>query len=199
MTKLQQLKQPHGTRLLVSMIDHHAMMKPNDPWVSLPVDDDDLSKGYKDISWRQFGNGVNHAVRWLKEELPASMFSAPFQAFGYVGPKDLIYPILTVAAAKLGLVIVLPSSSVTPLARTRILEQKNCTVFLHATTHSSDVKDVVDIEPKIVSLEVPKLDDFLTDELAEEVSYTKTWNEGKDDPWLCFHTSGTTGSRCHHD
>jgi hypothetical protein len=26
------------------------------------------------------------------------------------------------------------------------------------------------------------------------VSYTKSWEEAKDDPWLIFHTWGTTGT-----
>lgn len=194
-TKLQKLKYPHGQRFLVSLIDQHAKVKPDDAWVSIPVDDEDLNKGYKDITWSQFANAINHAVKWLRQSLPAAVFSQPFQAFGYVGPKDLRYPVLTVAAAKLGLVIVLPSSSVTPLARKRILEQKNCGFFLHATTHADDVREVAKIDENIVPLAVPELGTFFTDEPAEKTLYSKVWEEAKDDPWLCFHTSGTTGMR----
>lgn len=192
-SKLQKPKYPHGQRFLVSLIDQHAKLKPNDAWVSIPVDDDDLTKGYKDVTWSQFANAINHAVRWLKQNLPATIFTQPFQAFGYIGPKDLRYPVLTVAAAKLDLVIVLPSSSVTPLARKRILEQKKSTVFLHAATHANDVRDVVEIEPNITAVAAPELETFFTDEIAEKTSYLKVWEDSKDDPWLCFHTSGTTG------
>lgn len=95
----------HGERILVSVIESRARDGPSEPWVSVPVNDHDLSLGYKDISFWQLNNYANHAAKWLNDNLPPA--SDPFQCFAYVGPKDLRYPILAVAAAKLQKVVCL--------------------------------------------------------------------------------------------
>ena len=192
-TKLEPPRPPYGRRLIIPHIDHRAKTEPDSAWVAIPVTEDDLTKGYKDITYHQFVNGVNHAVKWLTSNLPASTFSQPFQAFAYVGLKDLRYPFLAVAAGKLGLVLVMPSSSVTPEGRQRILAQKQCTTFLHSKDLSYAVTEVINLDPSVQAIEVPELNHFLTDEPAVPVPYIRTWAEGKNDPWLCFHTSGTTG------
>lgn len=43
------------------------------------------------------------------------------------------------------------------------------------------------------TLKIPELAEFLDSTPAKLVPFTKTWEEAKDDPWLVFHTSGTTG------
>lgn len=93
----------HGKRILVSVIENRALNSSSEPWVSIPINDHDLSLGYKDISFWQLNNYANHAAKWLSENLPPA--SDPFQCFAYAGPKDLRYPILTVAAAKLQKVV----------------------------------------------------------------------------------------------
>ena len=100
----------HGQRIILSVIDELVQQEPNSTWVSVPIDEGDLSKGYKEITYGQFSNAVNHAVQWLRKTLPPS--SEPSQSFAYAGPKDLRYPILAVAAGKLGKVV---SSVVLPL------------------------------------------------------------------------------------
>ena len=93
----------HGRRLLLSLIDERAQQEPKSAWISMPKDERELSKGYKEVPYSQFANAVNHAVHWLSKSLPAS--SEPFQSFAYAGPRDLRYPILAVAAGKLEKVV----------------------------------------------------------------------------------------------
>jgi acyl-CoA synthetase (AMP-forming)/AMP-acid ligase II len=93
----------HGQRIMLSVIESRAQQKPESSWVSVPVDDGDLSRGFREITFRQFNNAVNHAARWLSDHLPES--SEPFQCFAYAGPKDLRYPVLAVAAGKLEKVV----------------------------------------------------------------------------------------------
>lgn len=40
---------------------------------------------------------------------------------------------------------------------------------------------------------VPELSTWLNSSSAPKFSFTKTYDEAKDDPWIIFHTSGTTG------
>jgi acyl-coenzyme A synthetase/AMP-(fatty) acid ligase len=39
----------------------------------------------------------------------------------------------------------------------------------------------------------PEIEEIMKEEEAPVFTYLKSWEEGKDDPWLVFHTSGTTG------
>ncbi|KAE8410817.1 hypothetical protein BDV36DRAFT_302401 [Aspergillus pseudocaelatus] len=116
----------HGKRILASVVETRARDGPGSTWVSVPIGNEDLSRGFKDISFQQLNNAANHAARWLSEHLPGS--SEPFQCFAYAGPKDFRYPILAVAAVKIQKVMVLPSPLVTAEAQLRILEKKKCTV-----------------------------------------------------------------------
>lgn len=100
---LSQPQEPFGQRLLVSMIDSRATKEPNAPWVSIPKNDNDVTLGYKDVSYSQLSNAVNRAAAWLKASLPPANNS--FLPFAYAGAHDLRYPILAIAAAKLGYVV----------------------------------------------------------------------------------------------
>lgn len=42
-------------------------------------------------------------------------------------------------------------------------------------------------------LEIPELIEWMKADEAPLFPYNKSWDEGKSDPWLIFHTSGTTG------
>ena len=93
----------HGQRVVVSIFEELARTEPDAAWVSVPHDEADLSKGYKDITYSQVENAANHAAHWLRQVLPAT--KEPFQLFAYSGQKDLRYAILTLAAGKLGKVV----------------------------------------------------------------------------------------------
>jgi acyl-coenzyme A synthetase/AMP-(fatty) acid ligase len=40
---------------------------------------------------------------------------------------------------------------------------------------------------------VPELQEWITEKEAELYEYKKSWEEAANDPWIIFHTSGTTG------
>lgn len=42
---------------------------------------------------------------------------------------------------------------------------------------------------------VPEVHDWVNEEEAEPYVYNKGWDEAKLDPWIIFHTSGTTGTK----
>ena len=87
----------HGKRILTAVIEQRAKDGASEPWLSVPVDETNLSIGYKDLTFWQLNNASNRAAHWLSENLPTG---EPFQCLAYAGPKDLRYPILAVAAAK---------------------------------------------------------------------------------------------------
>jgi acyl-CoA synthetase (AMP-forming)/AMP-acid ligase II len=90
----------HGKRLVAALIDSHAVNDPGRVWASVPQNDKDVSKGFVDLTYKQFANAINHASWWLKETLDGER--GPFDTLAYAGPKDLRYPIIAVAAVKVG-------------------------------------------------------------------------------------------------
>ncbi|KAJ5759629.1 hypothetical protein N7520_006785 [Penicillium odoratum] len=176
----------HGKRILTAVIEQRAKDDASEPWLSVPVDETNLSMGYKDLTFWQLNNAANRAAYWMSENLPTG---EPFQCFAYTGPKDLRYPILAVAAAKVQKVMVLPSPLVTPEAQLQILEKKGCTLYLRPDEMTEPVAGILKGTSHIKPITIPALEYFLNDTEA-----SPSWAEGKDDPWLVFHTSGTTGN-----
>ena len=91
---------PHGQRLLATVIDYYADNEPDRVWVSIPLDDADLARGFKDITYKEFADAIDRAAWWLEETLGAS--NGTFETFAYSGEKDVRFPILGVAAVKVG-------------------------------------------------------------------------------------------------
>lgn len=52
--------------------------------------------------------------------------------------------------------------------------------------------------PHVQAITVPDLSVFVNEDPAPTYTYSKSWEEAKDDPWVVFHTSGTTGSSLVH-
>lgn len=92
------LDQEGRSRLLVTAIDQIARSQPQRTWVAVPKDEDDLSNGFVDITFKQFSNAINHAAAWLYSNLGPS--SGSFDTLAYEGPNDVRAAILTVAAVK---------------------------------------------------------------------------------------------------
>ncbi|KAJ5679304.1 AMP-binding enzyme [Penicillium macrosclerotiorum] len=181
-----------GQRIVASVIEARARRPSDRPWVSIPVNDQDLSQGYKDLSFWQLNNYANHAAQWLSENLPPT--TEKFQCFAYAGPKDLRYPILAVAAAKLQKVMVMPSPLIPPPAQMRIFNAKGCSIYLRPASLTDQVAKILQDAPQFQVLTVPEIEEFMNDEEAPSFVYPKTWEEGHQDPWMVFHSSGTTGN-----
>ena len=88
-----------GTQLPI-LIDRNARDHLSKPifWIHTTVND--LSKGFQEISTKRIANMINNASWWLETQLGPSCGS--FEPFAYVGPKDLRYIVLAVAAIKVG-------------------------------------------------------------------------------------------------
>jgi acyl-coenzyme A synthetase/AMP-(fatty) acid ligase len=89
--------------------------------------------------------------------------------------------------------MILPSPLASIEAQIRILQQKDCKIYVRPPTMSAFVDKILINAKEIISIDGPELNDLLVDGEISSRSYGKSWNEGKDDPWLVYHTSGTTG------
>ncbi|MCJ1313972.1 hypothetical protein MMC25_007652 [Agyrium rufum] len=180
-----------GRRLITTLIDEIAKENPNRVWACIPKDDSDLSKGFRDVIYREFSNAINHAAHWLKDSFNDEVVSR--KTIAYSGPKDLRHPILAVAASKCGMTLLLPSPFASPAAIHNLLDLTACTTYLHARDLGRSIRSIIELRPNVKTWEVPDLNTWLFSEEAPAFQYTKTWETAKSEPWLIFHTSGTTG------
>lgn len=94
---------PRGQRLVTTIVDDYAGSQPDRVYAVVPVDQEDLSRGYKDITYKRFARAVDAASHWLDDTLGKS--NGTFETFIYLGARDLRYVIMALAAAKTGRVV----------------------------------------------------------------------------------------------
>lgn len=202
----------YGRRLLPQAVDHYAATDPARVYASIPRCATSLSDGFRDITMAHLATMVNHFARWIDTRLSLSAL----QTIGYVGPTDIRYAVMFLAAAKArlkvcvsNLCICLTSWSSRQLIISQILfisprnrPSQNSSMLntseCKALFHANEVADVVCLlrqtAQDIPFMNVPSLDDFLqTPGDTAHYSYDKTFDQAQDDPCLILHSSGSTG------
>ena len=92
--------EPHyGHRLMPLLVDELAVSKPANVYASI-IHGNDVSAGFDDITWSRFANAVNRMAWWLESTLGDRGPHSP--TVGYLGPADIRYFILVLAANKAG-------------------------------------------------------------------------------------------------
>ncbi|KAK8199263.1 uncharacterized protein BKA78DRAFT_358465 [Phyllosticta capitalensis] len=186
---------PYGQRLMTSLIDSYAEHEPDRVYASIPINDDDLSQGYRDISFFQFAAAINRAAHWLDSTLGKvdRKPGDPFDTFAYTGPRDLRYPILVVAASKVGRRVVMPSLLASVEAQVHIANVARCTTFICGADYPF-IPAVANQIPGSKIIKAPSWEELLAEpDSAPRYPYTKSFEEAKNDEIFIFHTSGSTG------
>jgi len=75
--------QDYGRRIIPSIVDERAQSEPDRIVYSTPLSDD-VSKGFRDITARQFAATVNKTSWWLHKEVGTS---SSFETVAYIGPR----------------------------------------------------------------------------------------------------------------
>ena len=88
----------YGHRIIADLIDQRAREDPQRPFWSLPRSSN-LADGFRDIGYGSVARAINRTAWWLEEIVGKS---TTFETLAYMGPPDLRYAVLTVAAQKTG-------------------------------------------------------------------------------------------------
>ena len=86
---------PYGRRLIASRIDELAHQNPNAVWIS--ISSARPAEGFRDVTWGEGANAINRAAWWLESKLGNGSGQGPI---AYMGPQDIRYILLLVAAIK---------------------------------------------------------------------------------------------------
>ena len=102
-TPEKSLKPKYGSRLILHLIDDVARDDPRRCFclLSAPTTTD----GFRTVSYGELANAINRVAWWIGEN---TQKYSDFQTLGYIGPSDLRYTILTIAAQKAGFKVTPP-------------------------------------------------------------------------------------------
>ncbi|KAI2626305.1 hypothetical protein GGS21DRAFT_267340 [Xylaria nigripes] len=179
---------PPKGRLMPVVIDQNARDEPDRPWASVPYDDNDLSRGYEDISFSSLANAINK-LAWILDSTLGK--ATELHTIAYMGVVDLRYHMMQMAACKTGRVVLLPSHLNTLTVHLSLMEKLNCKALFSSTGFPVD--DVLAARPMPHKV-IPELNDLISlEDVAEWYPYTKTYEEAAATPYMYIHTSGTTG------
>ncbi|KAK8205614.1 hypothetical protein M8818_004790 [Zalaria obscura] len=186
-----QPKVPRGERLAPALVDEYAETRADDIYACIPHDPQDLSQGFQDITWRMFSNAINKAAFWLEEQLGKS--NGSFEAFIYIGPRDLRYAILVLAAAKVGRVPLLLSLLSSLEGKVKLAKVTGSEYILHGDGFGPLASTIQENLSSVSLITTPGLRQWLGGDPCKSYAWTKTYDEAKDDPLFIAHSSGTTG------
>ena len=90
--------QPYGSRLLPQVVDKLSRTDPKRVYATFPLSSD-LSRGFRDVTMREIAKAINKLAWWIRMKLGRSTV---FETIAYIGPSDLRYAIVFLAAVKCG-------------------------------------------------------------------------------------------------
>ena len=175
--------EPFGHRLLPVLIDEIAQQEPGRLFCIIHG----LPGGSRSLNMNDFARAINRASYWLEAHIGRG---ETFETLAYMGPNDIRYYILMLAAIKVGYKLLLPSLRNSVQNHLHVLNATKCTTLLKDSNLSVDH---ILAQCDLRCLIVPELEELLSPEPVETYQYKKTFEEAKMEPVLVLHSSGSTG------
>lgn len=88
----------YGKRLLPQVVDHYARLEPTRVYASVPRSAVDLADGFQDVTMAKLASIVNSLSWWLEGTVGVGSLNA----IAYIGPADIRYAAMFLAAVKCG-------------------------------------------------------------------------------------------------
>ncbi|KAK0507032.1 hypothetical protein JMJ35_010490 [Cladonia borealis] len=178
----------YGQRLIPHLIDDIAHNNGSRTFCSL-VKSSNIPDGFQDISYAAFANSINRLAWWIEENVGKSF---TFETVSYIGPPDLRYIILTIAAQKTGYKALFLSPRNSVEANLSLLDAADCRLFITASKCPPTFEALFkqrDMKRHIM----PELHDVIAKDQVKHYPFVKTFAEAQQDPFIVLHTSGSTG------
>ncbi|KAB8261313.1 thioester reductase domain-containing protein [Aspergillus pseudonomiae] len=178
-----------GRRLMPAVLDEVAESDPQRVFVSVPKSSN-LADGFKDIPYGTFAKAVNKCAWYLREQLGED--SIP-KTILYMGPLDVRYLVIILAAAKAGHMAFFSSLRNSLEAHLSLLDKCGCDTVLVPSRAPAILGQIFAARP-MEQIAAPEVDFFFEDlDQVPPIPFTLTWEEAKTKPFCVLHTSGSTG------
>ena len=90
--------------VLVKLVEKIASEDPQRPFLSIPSSDN-AQGDWKPVTFQQFNTAIDYLAHCLSQSITRKPDDEEFPTIAYIGPNDIRYCILLVAAAKTGFVV----------------------------------------------------------------------------------------------
>ncbi|KAK2595805.1 hypothetical protein QQS21_006568 [Conoideocrella luteorostrata] len=162
---------------------------PNETFAKLPATPSTYADGFRAITNLEVWNAVNRVAWWLDENLGRSQ---NFETLAYLGPGDLRYSIILLAAMKTGYKVFFPSLRNSKAAFEDLFQRLDCKTVITTSPEPAPVSllSTCGVRKK---LHIRSLSELLNDQDVTDYPYEKTYEQAKHDPICVLHTSGSTG------
>lgn len=183
---------PERGQLLPAILDRRAQSEPDRVWAKFPVSPSAYDQGFKAATYGQIRNAVNR-VAWILAETIGP--STEFDTLAYLGPSDLRYHIVILAAIKTGYKAFLPSPRNSTVAQKELLTRLGCRVLATTTDPQPPFVSSILREYSVQTVvQIPPLDELLREsDHVPPYPYSKSFAAARHDPVFVLHTSGSTG------
>jgi thioester reductase-like protein len=176
-------------RLLPSLVDEIAQSDPHRVLYSIPKSKD-ISDGFQDIDAATFARAVDRCSWYLEENLGRGH---GFPTLTYMGPQDLVYPILILACIKTGYKLLLNSPRNTIEAHLSLFEKTNCETFLLPPNFPLPAVKQILAAKQMRVLDISNAQHWIAEGSVKPYPYTKSFVDAISEPFVVLHTSGSTG------
>lgn len=163
--------------LLPNIIDHLARETPEALFAEYPVSPLSYEEGYRKVTYKDLANAINGAAWWLSEMLGPSK---NHEVLTYIGPNDVRYTVLILAAIKTGYVLLLTSPRNSVAAHVKLFERLECTRLLCPELVSAPVSAILEAH-SMQHLTTPSVETLLDREYTHYV-YQKTYMGARSEP-----------------
>ncbi|KAF7898165.1 hypothetical protein EAF00_004611 [Botryotinia globosa] len=190
---ISELPRNCGKRLIAHYIHQSAIDEPHRVCISSPLTSEPRD-GFEEITFSHLDKAIDIASNWVEKN---AGIGTDFDFIAYIGPHDLRYILLMIAAIKTGHKLFVPSPRNSLEAHTQLLQDYRCEKFLFAKDSPVSRKIVNDIQTKVdlQTIAVPTLDYFFHPGFdIPHYKYDATFEEARFQPLAAMHTSGTTGT-----
>jgi len=178
-------------QLLPMVLDRRAHSEPDRVWAKFPVSARSYDQGFRPATYRQIRNAVNRVAWMLAETIGAS---TQFDTLAYLGPNDLRYHIVVLAAIKTGYKAFLPSPRNSTIAQMDLFSRLECRVVATTDPEPPFISSILREYPVQTVVRIPPVEALLQESgKVSPYPYDKSFDTAKHDPVLVLHTSGSTG------
>ncbi|KAI4930122.1 hypothetical protein J4E85_004746 [Alternaria conjuncta] len=185
---------PQATNeLLPNTLFKLAAQYPSATYAEFPVNPHKIEDGYRQITFAEVANAVSAFAWWLEENIGKLQEEEKdgTRTLVYMGPNDIRYAILCLGSVIAGYKMLFPSPRYGAEALVKLIESVDAKAMLKSEIPIPVVKDVLSMKD-MKTLQIPSVEQLLTSK-AEPYPYNKTYQQNSREPFVCLHTSGTTG------
>ncbi|KAF1945066.1 acetyl-CoA synthetase-like protein [Clathrospora elynae] len=168
-----------------------AEQYPDLTYIKFPKNSNDISAGYRKVTFRQVANAVHAMAWWIERTVGKPDHDDGRETMVYMGPNDLRYAILCLGAVVVGYKMLFPSPRYGTESLVALINQVNSTIMLTPEVPLPVAGEVLE-QRDMRNYSIPTLEYLITAH-PEHYHYTKTYAQHQHEPLVSLHTSGTTG------